>query len=128
MDKSKKHQFHTSSIKFSNWKKKTNKKCHQLLQKLHCITNMTGWKNCALQVPPVVPYKVLEKFSKALYGTTGGTCSTQFSHPIMSLTGFQSSDIKSLLFQQITKENQPKHEVITSNVCRWVPILVLVYT
>ena len=34
---------------------------------------MTGWKTRALQVPPVVPYKALEKFSKALYGTTGGT-------------------------------------------------------
>ena len=29
----------------------------------------------ALLVPPVVPYKALEKFSKALYGTTGGTYS-----------------------------------------------------
>ena len=31
-----------------------------------------GRKNRALQVPPVVPYKALEKFSKALYGATGG--------------------------------------------------------
>ena len=34
---------------------------------------MTGRKNRALQVPPVVPYKALEKFPKALYGTTRGT-------------------------------------------------------
>ena len=39
---------------------------------------MTGQKNRALQVP-VVPYKALEKFPKALYGTTGGTCSARFS-------------------------------------------------
>ena len=40
-------------------------------------------KNRALQVPPVVPYKALEKFSKALYGTTGGTCSAQFFRPVI---------------------------------------------
>ena len=39
---------------------------------------MTGRKNCALQEPLVVPYKVLGKFPKALYGTTGGTCSARF--------------------------------------------------
>ena len=32
--------------------------------------NMTGQKIRALQVPPVVPYKALGKFSEALYGTT----------------------------------------------------------
>ena len=31
---------------------------------------MTGRKNCALQVPFVVPYKALEEFSKALCGAT----------------------------------------------------------
>ena len=35
---------------------------------------MTGWKNHALQIPPIVPYKALGKFPKALYGTTGGAC------------------------------------------------------
>ena len=44
---------------------------------------MTGRKNCALQVPLVVPYKALEKFSKALYGATGGTCSARFFRPLM---------------------------------------------
>ena len=39
---------------------------------------MTGRKNRALQVPPVFPYKALENFSKALYETTGGTCSAPF--------------------------------------------------
>ena len=34
---------------------------------------MTGQKNCALQVPSVVSYKALGKFSKALYGTKRGT-------------------------------------------------------
>ena len=43
---------------------------------------MTGRKHCALQVPPVVLYKAIEKFSKALYGTTGGTCSAQFFRPV----------------------------------------------
>ena len=37
----------------------------------------------ALKVPPVVPYKALEKFSKALYGTTGGTYSARVFRPVM---------------------------------------------
>ena len=45
---------------------------------------MTGRKNRALQVPLVVPYKALEKFSKALYGVTGGTSSARFFRPVMS--------------------------------------------
>ena len=45
---------------------------------------MTGRKNRALQVPLVLPYKALEKFPKALYGTTGGTCSARFFRPVMS--------------------------------------------
>ena len=44
---------------------------------------MTRWKNRALQVPPVVPYKALENFFKALYGTTRGTCTAQFFHPVI---------------------------------------------
>ena len=44
---------------------------------------MTGRKTRALQVPPVVPYKALEKFSKALYGTTGGTYSARVFRPVM---------------------------------------------
>ena len=44
---------------------------------------MTGRKNRALQVPPVVSYKALENFSKALYETTGGTCSARFFRPVM---------------------------------------------
>ena len=47
---------------------------------------MTGLKNHELQVPPVVPYKALENFSKALYGTTRGTCSEQFFRPVMYYT------------------------------------------
>ena len=31
----------------------------------------------------VVPYKALEKFSKALYGTTGSTYSAQVFRPVM---------------------------------------------
>ena len=46
---------------------------------------MTGRKNRALEVPPVVPYKALEKFPKALYGTTGGTCSARFFRLVMFL-------------------------------------------
>ena len=44
---------------------------------------MTGRKTRALKVPPVVPYKALEKFSKALYGTTGGTYSARIFRPVM---------------------------------------------
>ena len=44
---------------------------------------MRGGKNRALQVPPIVPYKALGNFSKALYGTTG-TCSARFFCPVMS--------------------------------------------
>ena len=44
---------------------------------------MTGRKNRALQVPPVVPYKALEKFPKTLYGATKGTCSARFFRPLM---------------------------------------------
>ena len=32
---------------------------------------------------PVVPYKALENFSKALYGTTGGTYSACIIRPVM---------------------------------------------
>ena len=46
---------------------------------------MTGRKNRALQVPYVLPYKALGNFSKALYGTTGGTWSARFFHPVMIL-------------------------------------------
>ena len=33
----------------------------------------------------VVPYKSFEKFSKALYGTTGGTYSARVFRPVMSV-------------------------------------------
>ena len=45
---------------------------------------MRGQKNCALQVPPVAPCKTLGNFPKALYGTTRGTSSAQFFHPVMA--------------------------------------------
>ena len=45
---------------------------------------MTGRKTRALQVPPVVPYKALEKFSKALYGTRGGTYRARLFRPVMN--------------------------------------------
>ena len=44
---------------------------------------MTGRKIQALQVPPAVQHKALDSFSKALYGTTGGTCSAQCFRPVM---------------------------------------------
>ena len=44
---------------------------------------MTGRKSSALQVPYLVPYKALGNFSKALYGTTRGTCSARFFRPVM---------------------------------------------
>ena len=46
---------------------------------------MTGRKNRTLQVPVLVPYKALEKFSKALYGTTRGTYSARFFRPVMMM-------------------------------------------
>ena len=33
----------------------------------------------------VAPYKALEKFSKALYGKTGGTYSARVFRPVMSI-------------------------------------------
>ena len=36
-----------------------------------------------MQAPPVVPYKALGNFPKALYGTMGGICSAWFFHPVM---------------------------------------------
>ena len=44
---------------------------------------MRGRKNRTLQVPPVVPYKALGNFPKALYGTTRGTSSAKFFQPVM---------------------------------------------
>ena len=49
---------------------------------------MTGRKNRALQEPPVVPYKALGKFPKALYGTTGGTCRAQLFRPVIFFPRF----------------------------------------
>ena len=48
------------------------------------LASMTGRKSRALQVPYIVPYNALGNFSKALYGTTGGTCSARFFRPVMS--------------------------------------------
>ena len=44
---------------------------------------MTRRKNRALQVPLLVPYKELEKFSKALYEEMGDTCSARFFRSVM---------------------------------------------
>ena len=50
---------------------------------------------------PVVPYKALENFSKALYGTTGGTYSACIIRPVMSNVEFlQSSRIEMVLFSE----------------------------
>ena len=35
------------------------------------------------------PYKALEKFSKAVYGTTGGTCSARDFRPVMEFTSVE---------------------------------------
>ena len=47
---------------------------------------MTGRKNRPLQVPHVVPYKALEKFPNAMYGTTEGTYSSRFFCPDMYIS------------------------------------------
>ena len=44
---------------------------------------MTRRKTRALEVPPVVPYKALENFPKALCETTGGTYSARVFRPVM---------------------------------------------
>ena len=44
---------------------------------------MTGRTTGALKVPSIVPYKALEKFSKALHGTMGSTYSAQVFRPVM---------------------------------------------
>ena len=49
---------------------------------------MTTWQDGKLvhcKYLSVVPYKALEKFSKALYGTTGGTYSARVFRPVMLL-------------------------------------------
>ena len=67
------HNYHTSQLKYV------------FLIGGECA--ITGRKTCALKVPPVVPYKALEKFSKALYGTTGGTYNACVFHPVMTCHG-----------------------------------------
>ena len=56
--------------------------CNKTKKKLG--SNMTGRKNRKLQVPPVIPYKALGNIPMALYGTTRGTCSSQFFHPVLN--------------------------------------------
>ena len=42
----------------------------------------------------VAPYKALEKFSKALYGTTGGTYSARVFRPVMPVVhSYQLEDL-----------------------------------
>ena len=52
---------------------------------------MTGWKSRALRVHPVVPYKALGNFSKALCGTTRGTCNLYTIFPFCH--GVESSSV-----------------------------------
>ena len=71
---------------------------------------MTGRKNRALQVPPIVSYKALEKFPKALYGTTGGTCSARFFRLVMThLSGklsewFNDSEVNLMVLSSSDKD------------------------
>ena len=44
-----------------------------------------------MRAPPVVPYKALEKFSKALYGTAGGTYSARVFRPVMTFQNIDKS-------------------------------------
>ena len=53
----------------------------------------TGRKTCALQVHPVVPYKAIVKLPKALYGTTGGTCSARIFHPVIESIGHDRAEV-----------------------------------
>ena len=48
---------------------------------------MTGRKNAwTVSTSRCPPYKALENFSKALYGTTGGTYSACIIRPVMNKT------------------------------------------
>ena len=40
---------------------------------------------------PLSPYKALEKFSKALYGTKGGTYSARIFRPVMEVNGKENT-------------------------------------
>ena len=60
---------------------------HLCVDKLFgCLTvYMTGRKNAwTVSTSRCPPYKALENFSKALYGTTGGTYSACIIRPVMS--------------------------------------------
>ena len=46
---------------------------------------------------PVVPYNALEKFSKALYGTTGGTYSARVFRPVMIMIQDQILTVQPML-------------------------------
>ena len=67
---------------------------------------MTGWKICALQVPPVVPHKALGIFSKALYlyGTMRGTCSVQCFRPVVLCKMFFIT-LNLLFYSKIIQDN-----------------------
>ena len=43
-------------------------------------------------LPLIVPYKALEKFSKALYGTTGSTYSARVFRPVMIRSSENQTD------------------------------------
>ena len=58
----------------------------------------------ALSVPPVVPYKALEKFSKALYGTTGGTYSARVFRPVM----LPQEELRELTVSQLFSTHRQK--------------------
>ena len=54
---------------------------------------------------PVVPYKALENFSKALYGTTGGTYSVE-----------QSYSTHSFVFKNKTEQNTHNEKYNQTNI------------
>ena len=61
----------------------------------------------------VAPYKALEKFSKALYGTTGGTYSARVFRPVMGQLGnFQCRLISDLLVNSQLEKHHIKRGCI----------------
>ena len=64
---------------------------------------MTGRKNRALQVSPVVPYKAIGNFSKAWYGTTRDTCSARFFRHVMGVNLTLIESVQLTLFNNFQR-------------------------
>ena len=71
---------------------------------------MTGRKNRVLQLPLIVPCKALGNFPKALYGTTGGTCSAPFFPSCVILPWYNFTGQQKFVWIFCTVKTTPCHE------------------